>query len=64
MKEDAWMSWIHGLWLCLAAGAFMAPLSAAMEIIAQAEALLFAWNLPLARVENPELLSGFPADSS
>lgn len=53
------MSWIHGLRLCLAAGAFMAPLSAAMEIIAQAEALLFAWNLPLARVENPELLEQF-----
>ncbi len=53
------MSWIHGLRLCLAAGAFMAALPAAMEIIAQAEALLFAWNLPLARVENPELLEQF-----
>lgn len=36
----------------------------AMEIITQAEALPLAWNLPLARVENPELLSDFPADSS
>ena len=58
------MSWIHGLWLCLAAGAFMTAPPSAMEIITQAEALPLAWNLPLARVENPELLSGFPADSS